>query len=235
MSKQAALLVAALAVMVLVAFLFWGPTRAGVPLSTQAPLSPGQPSTLLPAVVAPSTSASGPAFVASPQAQEQLATLKQILSKKNDNDPRLDRELRSLPDDAKTLFEAEYAAYAPEARNPRGTIVFLVGRNLTRVEDVDFMARVLAEPPCLSLAKCSEAPPPSKSDDDHIETANEITLVYPQLVALKAAEAYLARSDARPEIAARLRAVLEAASTSELARVSQMAQQILAAESKRSR
>ena len=125
-----------------------------------------------------------PGLEPTPTDLKQLDILKQIFAKKNDNDPRLDRDLRHLSPAAKALLRAEYASLTPESRNERGTIVFLLGRDLNSSSDAEFISKVLSEPECLSLARCSESPPPAKRDDEHIETANEVTLVYPQLMAL---------------------------------------------------
>jgi len=163
----------------------------------------------------------------SAQTQQKLKVLREILATKNDNDPRLDTELRTLSDEAKALFSVQYSAFPPEAHNERGTIVFLLGRNLTKPSDVDFLVRVVGEPACLSMAKCSEPDPPSKRDDEHIETAHEVTLVYAQLVALKAAERYLKQPQPQPEVAEKLRALLEAAKESPQPRVASLAEEIL--------
>lgn len=77
----------------------------------------------------------------------QLRILGEIFVSKNDNDPRLDSDLRKLDEEAKAAFRAKYRALPPELRNERGTIVFLLGRNLTTAGDYAFMKNVLSEPP----------------------------------------------------------------------------------------
>ncbi len=110
------------------------------------------------------------------------------MSSKNDNDPRLDRDFNSLSDEAKALFRKKYRALAPERRNELGTIVYLLGKNISTAEDWDFLREVAAEPPCLSLADCS------RSADD-----NAVTLAYPALVALKQAQRVLETTTSSPE------------------------------------
>lgn len=165
---------------------------------------------------------------ASLEAVARLATLDQVLASKNDNDPRLDGELRTLSEDSKRLFRARYGALAREARNERGTVVFLLGRNLAKVADVEFLSEVLAEEPCLGLASCSEPPAPSKHDHEHIASADEVTLAYPQLVALKAAESALFGKGTPPEVAIALRQAVDKARTSPVQRVAAMAEALWA-------
>ncbi|MCM2322648.1 MAG: hypothetical protein NDJ90_05255 [Oligoflexia bacterium] len=122
---------------------------------------------------------------------QQLRVLNEILVTRNDNDPRLDRELKGFSPEGKAALRARYAELPPEDLNGRGTIVYLLGREAATARDMEFFQQVLAEPPCLSLASCSKEPPASASTDLHHEATNEITLAYPQLVALKSLEASL--------------------------------------------
>ncbi|MBI5624030.1 MAG: hypothetical protein HY924_09645 [Elusimicrobia bacterium] len=117
----------------------------------------------------------------------KLRALSQILLSRNDNDPRLDRDFNDLSPAAKELFRRLYRELPPERRNERGTVVYLLGRNLSSAEDWEFLASVAGEPPCLSLSDCSKAWP---GDAEH--GGDEVTLAYPSLVALKSAEAALA-------------------------------------------
>lgn len=156
---------------------------------------------------------SPPVFVYGSEARAKLATLEDILRSRNDNDPRLDRDFLGLSADAKSLFREKYRELAPERRNERGTIVYLLGRNLTAPEDWAFLRAVAAEPPCLSLADCS------KPSGEGGELGDEVTLAYPSLVALRqarrAAEEGASRSEAR--------SVLEAAKKSKMRAVARLA------------
>ena len=159
----------------------------------------------------------------------KLRVLNEILKSKNDNDPRIDTELKVLTAGSKELFVDSYKQLAPEARNERGTVVFLIGRNLSSSTDVNFLNQVLHEAPCLSMNDCNEAPPPSKLDESHFESANEVSLSYPQLVALKSIENFLS-SDPNPahsQLRRELVHVLLQAKDSAVPRVSQQANEIL--------
>lgn len=115
------------------------------------------------------------------EARSKLGTLEDILRSRNDNDPRLDREFNNLSPDDKRLFRLKYQQLLPELRNERGTVVYLLGKNLTSAEDWAFLRAVAAEPPCLSLAHCAKKA-------EIAEASDEVTLAYPALVALKLAE-----------------------------------------------
>lgn len=157
---------------------------------------------------------------------QQLHVLEQVLASKNDNDPRLDKDLRALTPAAKSLMRGRYGTTAPEKRNQRGTIVFLVGRELSSADDVNFLHSVLNEPPCLSLSNCSNEDKASMaSDDHHHDGMNEVTLAYPQLVALKSIEAYL-NQPGTTELTAALAAELDAARRSPVRKVASMADDI---------
>lgn len=135
----------------------------------------------------------------------QLRTLTEVLVSRNDNDPRLDRDFNALSPEVKAQMRGLYAATPPERRNERGTIVFLLGRKPETPEDWAFLKIVASEPPCLSLADCSKPPKPG-------EAADEVTLAYPSLVALRQAEqAWSASPPPRPEAA---KAVWEASKSS---------------------
>src|SRR5262249_40520902 len=116
----------------------------------------------------------------------------QVIASKNDNDPRLEHELKNLTQSAKRLMVARYHSLAQEKLNERGTIVFLIGREIRTTEDLRFLHEVLNEPPCLSLAHCDrDNPSPLNPEDQHLESANETTQLYPQIVALKELEKFL--------------------------------------------
>jgi len=122
------------------------------------------------------------------EAAAKLETLQEILGSKNDNDPRLDRDFNDLSPEVKRLLRQKYRRIPPERRNDRGTIVYLLGRNLKSAEDWTFLREVVSEPPCLSLADCSKE---MKTEDDHRALGAEVTLAYPSLVALKQAQRVL--------------------------------------------
>lgn len=123
-------------------------------------------------------------------AAAQLAMLEEILLSKNDNDPRLDSAFKELSLQAKRLFRQKYRQLPAEERNERGTIIYLLGRNLRSAEDWEFLHTVVNEQPCLSLADCSKET--RAVPDGHLS----ITLAYPALVALKQAERTLNESRA---------------------------------------
>lgn len=161
--------------------------------------------------------------------RRQAAILDEILAARNDNDPRLDRELKILDEGAKRLFEARYQTLPAENRNERGTIVFLLGRNLKSESDFGFLRGVIKEGPCRSLSDCSKDFTESvSSDEHHQDIGTEVTLAYPQLVALKSIDALFAHEGARLDPVARQRAlaVLEEAMRSPVAKVAELAQRI---------
>ena len=137
-------------------------------------------------------------------APAKLVVLEDILRSKNDNDPRLDRDFDDLSPETKRLFRRKYRDTAFERRNERGTIVYLLGRNLRSREDWEFLRGVALEPPCLSLGDCSKKPSPGADEE---AAGDEVTLAYPSLVALRqacraAAEARAVRSSALDVLAA---------------------------------
>jgi hypothetical protein len=117
-------------------------------------------------------------------ARAKLKTLDEILGSKNDNDPRLDRDFNELSPETRRLFRKKYREIPAEKRNQRGTIVYLLGRNLRSREDWEFLRGVTLEPPCLSLSDCSRKPAPGSDEE---ATGDEVTLAYPALVALRQA------------------------------------------------
>jgi hypothetical protein len=139
-------------------------------------------------------SSSPPVRVSGPgeAARAKLKELEEILASKNDNDPRLDGDFNELSPEAKRLFRKKYAEIPVEKRNERGTVVYLLGRNLRAPEDWKFLRDVALEPPCLSLSDCSKRPAPGSDEE---ATGDEVTLAYPSLVALR--QARRALEDAR--------------------------------------
>lgn len=120
----------------------------------------------------------------SPPAEKdgKLDLLKEILATKNDNDPRLDSEFRKLTPELKTQLREYYGSLPREAFNSRGTVVFLLSRNIESKEDADFLISVLKEPPCLSYLDCRKELSDSDADPDMVSS---LTLAYPQVVMLR--------------------------------------------------
>ena len=147
------------------------------------------------------------------EAKAKLATLEDILRSRNDNDPRLDRDFIGLSEEEKRLFRAKYRALARERLNERGTIVYLLGKNLQAEDDWSFFRAVAAEPPCQSLADCL------KPSDAAGEAGDEVTLAYPSLVALRQAQRAAAEGGSRVEA----RRVLEAGKASKIRAVIRLA------------
>ena len=139
------------------------------------------------------------AETAADSARAKLAELEEILSSKNDNDPRLDHDFNGLSPETKRLFRKKYGQIPVEKRNERGTIVYLLGRNLVAGEDWKFFRQVALEAPCLSLADCSKKPAPGSDEE---ATGDEVTLAYPSLVALRQARRVLEEARA-PRAAAK--------------------------------
>ena len=131
-----------------------------------------------------------------PPNQETVVTkvelLKEILASKNDNDPRMDTELKDLTAVEKDALVEVYRDLRAEKLNDKGTIVFLVGRELNRPEDAEFLKSVLSEEPCLSLDNCGITNPET---DPHMDSVNNVTLNYPQMVALNRIKTFLQTQD----------------------------------------
>jgi hypothetical protein len=167
------------------------------------------------------------ALVADRADVRQIQILDKVLASKNDNDPRLDRELRELSPAAKRLARSRYASLSPEKRNQRGTIVFLIGRDMNSTDDLSFLHQVLNEPPCRSLTNCEREETGSVTGADrHHEGMNEVSLAYPQLAALKMIEAYLNSPDHKAELLPTSLAELEAARRSPVHAVASMAEDL---------
>ncbi len=130
-----------------------------------------------------------------PRDIQHLKVLDEILATKNDNDPRMDSELRGLSPTSKRMMEDRYRSLPAEKRNERGTIAFLVGREISSADDVAFMEGILAESPCLSLGDCSREE--KNIDDEHLhaETGAAVSLAYPQMVALHSIEGQIEKAE----------------------------------------
>ncbi len=146
-------------------------------------------------------------------ARAKLATLQDILSSRNDNDPRLDRDFVGLSEQAKRLLGEKYRELPRERLNERGTIVYLLGKNIQSADDWSFFRAVVAEPPCMSLANCAAASAVGG------EAGDDVTLAYPSLVALRQARRATQEGGSRAEA----RRVLEAALGSRAPAVTRLA------------
>lgn len=116
------------------------------------------------------------------ETQVKIKTLGEILASKNDNDPRIDSDFKGLTDQDKVAFKEFYKALKPESLNERGTLTYLMGRSIQGAEDLDFMKDILAEEPCMSLENCANR---NVAKDTHLDSMDETTLSYPQLMALE--------------------------------------------------
>jgi hypothetical protein len=115
----------------------------------------------------------------------KYGVLREIFETKNDNDPRFDTDLKNLSPELKLAFERRYAELAPEKRNERGTVAFLVAREISSAQDVEFLEKVLAEKTCLSLADCSKEAGGDSEEEKHLAGINEVTASYPQLTTIQ--------------------------------------------------
>lgn len=170
----------------------------------------------------PSPVTAAPTITAEDHAK--LAVLSDILEKKNDNDLRLDQDLKILSPGTKELFKRRYHDYAAEKLNERGTVVFLLGRNLNTIEDFEFLGNVLSEAPCLSMADCNKD---SARASAHLESNTELDLAYPQIVALKSLERYLFSEHPTAAFLERALSQLRIAQNSKVHKVSELATEML--------
>jgi hypothetical protein len=115
-----------------------------------------------------------------PEDQKKLQVLQEILSSKNDNDPRVDSELKNLSPALHHSAIELYQKLPAENRNGRGFLVFLISRDLQYPEDYQFLQSIYEESPCLSLENCGQ----TQNADPHLSGVTNISLVYPQMVAL---------------------------------------------------
>lgn len=170
----------------------------------------------------------------SPEVSKQVKILDEVFQAHNDNDPRLDRELKVITPEAREVFQIKYRQLPPEKRNERGTLVFLLGRNLENPSDFAFFREVLSEPPCLSLSDCSkladrpETQGASEAEHEHREAATATTLNYPSITVLKSLEREL-KLEPRPsrERKAQIRQVLDTAIASKTPQTVHLARELL--------
>ncbi len=120
--------------------------------------------------------------------QQKWSVFKNVLETKNDNDPRIDRDLKKLSRPVHQALYEKYDKIPAELRNEKGLVTFLVARDLSSVEDIEFLKKIYEESPCLSLADCKTVGP----DETHHSGVNQTTLVYPQMNTLYQIEIQLA-------------------------------------------
>ncbi len=189
-------LLSALLIVLGVSFAFWGLNRSDVIDLSSKKINSAAVRHLDNAVVLknqiPARS------VASTNTERKMTELDQILDSKNDNDPRLDSDFKVLDEDEKRALREKYVSYAPERFNEKGTLVFLIGRNIKTEDDVKFMDGVLKEPPCLSMQNCKVESAKAHGEAAHTESINSVTLAYPQIVTIRALESYLLASKDSP-------------------------------------
>lgn len=167
--------------------------------SQTMPTTPKQESAASPPAAPQTYPSVAPSSPITPHDRQLVGELNQILTSKNDNDPRLDTDFKNLTYGTKLLLVQKYNQLPMESRNERGTIVFLIGREINQPEDCRFLAQVTLETPCLNLADCKK--PPSHTDEDvHEEPAISVTLAYPQHVAVKSMENFLGKKTPDPSL-----------------------------------
>ena len=156
--------------------------RAGSPemISAASPKSagPSQPTGARTQVVP--TQIDDPPPDLSPAEQAKWDELKQVLLSKNDNDPRVDKDLKNLSPEFHAQLFKQYQEFPMEKRNERGFVAFLVARDLQSPEDFQFLDGIFNERPCLSLDDCNT---PSHSDP-HLSSLDQTSANYPQMAAL---------------------------------------------------
>ncbi len=111
---------------------------------------------------------------------ETWHVLRSVVESKNDNDPRLDKELKHMSEAVHKTIRDAYQKMAMEDRNERGTLVFLLTRDLKSSEDLQFLKSVYEEQACTSFESCNQVP----SEDAHLSSIDEASLSYPQRAGL---------------------------------------------------
>jgi len=110
----------------------------------------------------------------------QWKIFQEVITSRNDNDPRVDQELKTLSPQMHEGLRRTYQQIPAENRNSRGLIAFLIARDLTSIEDAQFLTAIYQEQPCLSMADCSQL----GASDPHMDAVNQTSLNYPQLAGL---------------------------------------------------
>lgn len=178
----------------------------GLQLARRVPAVPSAPRVLTGEVGTPSLSqkastrdalavqASAPQTLSAPSEPEarvvsaKVHLLNEILSSRNDNDPRLDSEFRGLTAALKAALAEKYRALPRESFNERGTLVLLIGRELASAEDAQFLRAVMEEAPCHSLRDCGARAPASQDQVAHGDESDAVTRAYPQWMAVRMLE-----------------------------------------------
>lgn len=153
----------------------------------------------------------------------QMAIVDEVLRSGRDGDPRLDTDLRILDPEVRAYLRNQYGQEPVEKRNRRGTLVFLLGRNLRSIDDFRFFAEVLQERPCLSLTNCAKR---SDMSSSHHSAGISTTLAYPQLVALSALDTYLRGAPAGDSHVSVARSLLRIGSRSKIPTVARLAHRL---------
>lgn len=109
------------------------------------------------------------------------SVFEEILKTKNDNDPRLDLFLKKLSPEFRQALQEKYEALAPEDHNGRGLVVYLIAREISSMDDFEFLKKIYQEPPCLSMQDCKSSP---AQIDSHHSSMDQTTLIYEKLSAL---------------------------------------------------
>lgn len=139
---------------------------------------------------------------------KQWAIFQKVVTSRNDNDPRVDQEMKNLSPQMHEGLRKKYHEIPAENRNSRGLVAFLIARDLQSTDDVRFLTSIYQETPCLSMSDCSRP----EAADPHTESTIQTSLNYPQLAGLYQLEQKLERSpellqnpDMRQEISNLLR------------------------------
>lgn len=165
--------------------------------------------------------------------RKRVEVLDEILASKNDNDPRLDTEFRQMSPELKRSLETKYNTLAREKFNERGTLIFLLGREIKTAADLTFIQNVSKEPACLGMTDCKKADARGESAGVHEghdgpeQLMHDRTLVYPQTVALKSMERLLGTPDVAPALRQETLRHLREMAHSEDKRISSVARDIL--------
>ncbi len=193
--------------------------------ATATTVEPPAPASVQPEVPAPMPVPIAPSPAPVPVSSvEKVKMLEDILASKNDNDPRLDSEFNNLTDNDKAALQKKYSDENREKLNERGTIVYLLGRTISSSHDLVFIKQVTEEPICNNFENCNAIP---RDDDSDHTGANDVTLAYPQVMALKSLERFL---QTNPQDYALKQQSLEIVNTAAGSRndvVARMARQIL--------
>lgn len=139
---------------------------------------------------------------------KQWTVFQEVVNSRDDNDPRIDQELRNLSPRMHENLRKTYQQLPMESRNSRGLIAFLIARDLQSVQDAEFLKGIYEEEPCRSMSDCTKA----EASDPHADATNQTSLNYPQLAGLYQLEQRLEKNpeilnnpEMRQEISALLR------------------------------